>query len=122
MNASTKILMVDDDKLTLGIYSKLLSLKGYMVVTSDTAIGIVTTTTQNSPDIILIDHEMPGMTGLEAIKQLKSDEYCKTIPVIYFSSVYNLPTLAAEAGSDAYLSRSSKLDELEAVIQNIIKH
>ena len=114
-----KILIVDDDILTLSVYSRLLILKGYQVSTCNTAVGIFGTIIKYRPDVILMDYQMPAVSGLEAIKQLKSNDHFKFIPVIFFSSVTNLPELAQEAGADGYLSKISSNEELFAIIQEM---
>lgn len=119
MKTPTKILIVDDDILSLRIYSRLLVMQGYEVATSHTAVGILGIIAEHGPDIIVMDHEMPVVTGFQAIKLLKANDQFRSIPVIYFSSVNNLPLLAIEAGSDAYVSKMGGPDELYAAIASM---
>ena len=113
-------MIVDDDSLSRIIYDKILTSKGYMVCTCDTAVGIFKTISEQSPDLILMDHQMPVVSGVEAIKQMKNSELYKSIPVILFSSVHNIKMLAEEAGADAYMSKSSSHEQFYALVQDTI--
>lgn len=114
-----KILIVDDDVLIQKIWTTILTAKGYAVATSFTAINIFNTVEEHAPDIILMDHQMPVVSGLEAIQQLKASLKYRSVPVIFFSSVFNLPELASEAGADVYVSKSEPHGEVANVIDVI---
>ncbi len=70
MSKST-ILIVEDDKTLLDVESKLLSLAGYSVTTAQTAEDALEMLKQKSPDILLTDLTLPGMSGIDLIKELK---------------------------------------------------
>ena len=55
---------------------------------------------------------MPAITGIEAIKLIKSAADCKDIPVVYFTSREDIKELAAQAGADNWLSKPFMLDDL----------
>ena len=122
MNKTIKILLVDDDILTLMVQSKLLTGRGYEVFTSQTAVNIFATIDKYAPDIIIMDHDMPVVSGSEAIRQIKGNQRTSTIPVIYFSSVEHLADLAAETGADAYISKSKKTNEMISIIEGLVAH
>ncbi|GHV04907.1 hypothetical protein FACS1894217_00920 [Clostridia bacterium] len=79
------VLMVDDNMANLKIGKGILS-DIYNVYTVLTAEKMFELLTKAMPDIILLDIEMPGMDGMEAIGRLKSDETLKNIPVIFLTS------------------------------------
>ena len=116
-----KILIVDDDLLIQRIWTTILTTKGYLVATSLTAIDIFNTVDEHSPDMILMDHQMPVVSGLEAIQQLKASLKYRSVPIIFFSSVFNLPELARQAGADVYISKAESHGEVVNVI-NVIKN
>ena len=108
----TKVLLIDDNATTRNIIGKIIAHRGYKVSTCGTALDILSTVEKHHPDIILMDHYMPDITGKEAIKILKSNDLTRSIPVIYFSTYESLELLAREAGADAFVSKESPVDYL----------
>lgn len=116
-----KILICDDDILILHVYRKLLSMQGYDVVISQSAVDIIAQVAMHQPHLILMDHNMPVVSGMQAIRQLKVHEQFKHIPLIYFSTDIDLALLAKESGADGYVSKSDKPEYLFMVIAAILK-
>jgi putative two-component system response regulator len=80
-----KIILVDDTLTNLKIGSKIL-VEMYDVFTVPSAEKLFCMLKKNTPDLILLDIDMPGMNGFEAIKFLKADEQTRKIPVIFLSA------------------------------------
>jgi len=76
--------MVDDDATNLAVGYSALAEK-YNVFTAASGESLFQILYRVSPDIILLDIEMPGMNGYDVIKELKSSEHNKHIPVIFLS-------------------------------------
>lgn len=121
MDTVFKILICDDDLLILHVYSKLLTMQGYEVAISKNAIDIVALAAAHTPDLIIIDHNMPFVSGMQAIMQLKAHETYKNVPLIYCSTDIDLAVLAKESGADGYISKSAKPEHLYALIESILK-
>ena len=119
MKKATKVLLVDDDALLLRTVGAILLQRGYDVYTTGTATGIVNTVIKCEPDVILMDHYMPEMSGKEAIKKLRANELTRQVPVIYFSTYASLDVLAREAGADAYVSKASSIEMLTDSIDSL---
>jgi putative two-component system response regulator len=79
------ILLVDDNLANLKIGDNFLEEK-YIVATSPSAAKMFNILKTNSPDLILLDVDMPEMNGYEAIKILKSNPETKNIPVIFLTA------------------------------------
>ncbi len=120
MERGVKILIFDDDFTTLKIQSKILSRMGYQVFTCDTAVDIFNTIEKYAPDVILMDHEMPLMTGIEAIKHLKANILSQPIPIILFSLYEHLADQAINAGAALYVSKASSFDRLTDAINSLV--
>lgn len=112
---------MDDDIIILKTVGKILLQRGYEVYTSGTAKGIVATVIACEPDVVLMDHYMPDVSGKEAIKQLRNNELTRRVPVIYFSTFESLDQLAKEVGADAYVSKTSPVDDLADSIDSLAK-
>jgi len=77
--------MVDDNITNLNMGKSMIS-TFYQVIPASSAAAMFKILKGVTPDLILLDIEMPEMNGYEAIKKLKSDEYRKDIPVIFLTS------------------------------------
>ncbi|MDR0301307.1 MAG: response regulator [Treponema sp.] len=89
-NKEKHILLVDESWVYLSIGKKVLEVK-YIIATASSAEKMFCFLENNTPDMILLDVDMPEMNGYEAIKILKSKPETKDIPVIF---------LTARTGSD----------------------
>ncbi|MEA1922238.1 MAG: response regulator [Pseudomonadota bacterium] len=83
MTLSRKVLIVDDNKLNLKLIDLILRRNGYktsLVLDSRTVLSVAGSF---APGLILLDIDMPGLSGLEVCRQLKESEELKDIPVIF---------------------------------------
>ncbi|MBU4333263.1 MAG: response regulator [Candidatus Omnitrophica bacterium] len=81
-----KILIIDDEKVTRTLLSKLLSDAGYEIVCEDEGIAGLETAKSVRPDLIILDVAMPGFNGYHICDELKSNEKFKNIPIILLTS------------------------------------
>ena len=84
-NTRSTIVLVDDNLSNLTIGRNMLK-KFYQVIPVPSAGDMFELLKKVIPDLILLDIEMPEMNGYEAIKELKSDERLKDIPVIFLTA------------------------------------
>lgn len=66
-----RLLLVDDDKIVLSSLSNIFSKEGYSVLTAQSGSEALDTLKKSKVDILIMDHRMPDMTGLEAFKIIK---------------------------------------------------
>ena len=78
----TKILIVDDSDMMQFMLSGRLKRRGFEVVVAGDGEAGVAAALAESPDVILMDMTLPGISGCEATKQIKATEATREIPVI----------------------------------------
>lgn len=81
-----KILIIDDDDRHLLTARELLEEEGYMVETHNLGFGTTNLIKQLKPDLVLLDINMPGLSGDRLAAVIKSQEATNNIPIIFFSS------------------------------------
>jgi putative two-component system response regulator len=86
MRAVSRTIFVVDDNLTNLVVAKRLLAKDYRTFTMSSAERMFTLLEKLTPDLILLDIDMPVMDGFEALAALKADEKFKGIPVIFLSA------------------------------------
>ncbi len=79
---SKTILIVEDNELNMRLFTGLLQAHGYDTVQSPDGSDAIDLTREKSPDLIIMDIQLPGMSGIEITKLLKADDELKHIPVI----------------------------------------
>lgn len=99
-----KILLVDDMKNFLDLEISFLRRKDCMIITAADGFEALKYTKLEKPDIILLDHEMPKMTGIECARIIKNDDALKKIPIIMISSS-NKQEEAFRAGVNEFVKK-----------------
>ncbi len=113
MTETPKILTIDDDSIVQKVVQQ--SLKdSYEVFAEKNGNDGIRSAIDNTPDVILLDVEMPGMTGYDVCKHLKSEESTTNIPIIFLSSLSDMRSrvLGFEAGGIDFLSKPFEPSEL----------
>lgn len=110
-----KILLVDDEEGIQMLYREELEDEGYEVISAYTGEEGLQKFKEESPDLVILDIQMPGMNGIETLRQMKMDN--PKLPVI-LSSAYNeyKQDLGAWA-SDEYVVKSSDINDLKEAVR-----
>ncbi len=114
------ILLVDDNVENLRLLSALLRERGYEVRSVTTGSAALMGATAQPPDLILLDVNMPGISGYEVCRQLKAKEATRGIPVIFISAlneVFNKVEAFAVGGVD-YITKPFQIEEVFARLEN----
>ena len=101
------ILLVDDQLQLLGIHRTYLENHGYRVLTAETGESALEMVRRQRPDLILLDHSLPGRTGADIAAELKQDAALSRIPIVMMTAhTYGaVGKRARDAGCDGFLSK-----------------
>ena len=113
-----KILVVEDNELNLKLFCDLLRAHGYATEPVRDGREAVERTRAFAPDLVVMDIQMPHVTGLELIEQMKSDEELKRIPIMAVTAyaAKGDEERIRDAGAEGYVSKPiSVLRFVEAV-------
>lgn len=107
------VLVVDDDLTLLEMYQARLKEEGYIIQLArngEEALGIAK---KNRPNVILLDIMMPGLNGLDVLRQLKDDPETKDIPVIVLTALIEAikKDEAIAAGAVGYIVKSESMPQ-----------
>jgi len=86
MSTGKRALIVDDSRSARVILSRMLEQHGLGVDTAESAEQALDYLKNNRPDVIFMDHLMPGMDGFEAVKLIKTDPQTATVPLMMYTS------------------------------------
>ena len=110
-----KILLVDDEDSIHLLYREELEEEGYEVHSALSGEEALDQLKIISPDLIILDINMPGMNGIDVLRQIK--ETNPDLPVILSSAYQEFKQDLATWASDDYIVKSSNLDELKAAVK-----
>jgi CheY-like chemotaxis protein len=123
--AGELILIIEDNEKNRKLCRDVLQVKGYRTIESETAEEGLDLARNQAPGLILMDIQLPGMDGVTALKQLKSDPSTSDIPIIAItaSAMTNNRTAMLAEGFDGYQNKpitlKDFLGEVARVLENV---
>lgn len=113
------VLVADDDAVIRTMMMEVLRRAGFEVVGAIDGAEAIAATAERRPDVVVIDMEMPGTNGCEAIGALRADPALRTLPVIVVSGSEDVRSrvLALNLGADDFLVKPAAPDELVARVR-----
>ena len=113
-----KILLVDDDESIQLLYREELEDNGYEVISALNGEEGLQKFKDNSPDLVILDIQMPGMNGIEVLRQMKMQN--AAIPIILSSAYHEYKQDLGAWASDEYVVKSADIDDLLAAVRKFI--
>ena len=104
-----KILIIEDELIVRSIYRRKFEISGYQVETAEEGTAALALLPTFKPDVIQVDIMLPGMDGVQVIRQIRSWPEFKNVPILVISSFYR-PDLAKEAWKAGATKCVSKMD------------
>jgi two-component system cell cycle response regulator DivK len=101
------VLIVEDNELNMKLFHDLLEAQGYETLETREGLQALSLARQHRPDLILMDIQLPEISGLEVTKWLKEDDELAKIPVIAVTAfaMKGDEERIREGGCEAYLSK-----------------
>ena len=120
---SARILHVEDNPANRMIVRDLLEFRGYQVVDVMDGEEALAATEREQPDLILMDVQLPRISGLEATRRIKAREDLRRIPIVAVTSfaLSGDDQKAFAASCDAYIAKPYKTRELLELIQRLLQ-
>jgi len=118
-----KVLVVEDDSNLRQALVEFLETDNFSVVSATDGENAITLTKDNMPDIVLLDIILPKKDGFDVIRELKSDEKTKDIPIVLLTNLGSLSDIekALELGATTYLVKGDyQLKEVVDKIKEIL--
>jgi two-component system cell cycle response regulator DivK len=120
--ANETILVIEDNDKNRKLARDVLAFRGYKVVEAENAEDGLKLAGENPPDLVLMDIHLPGMSGIEALGELRAREATRAIPVLAFTASV-MPQdrhTITSAGFDGFLSKPIAIKELGDTIASAL--
>lgn len=122
-STKTKVLLVDDSKFNLKLFARYLSDQGYELETSSDGQAAWDLLKENPSaySTVLLDMVMPGMDGIQVIKEMRKNAKLKGIPVIFQTANEEELHKGIQAGADYYIKKPFKAEQLQTTFKAAVK-
>ena len=120
--AGELILVVEDNEKNRKLVRDVLTFKGYTILEAETGEDGVRLAKERQPRLVLMDIQLPGISGIEALRQLRADDTTRAIPVVAVTASAmdrDRQTIMA-AGFDGYQSKPLNVKEFMAAVEAIL--
>jgi two-component system cell cycle response regulator DivK len=117
------VLIVEDNELNMKLFNDLLEAHGYATLKTSHGIEAMELARAHKPDLILMDIQLPEVSGLEVTRWLKADEELKSIPVIAITAfaMKGDEERIREGGCEAYMSKPISVAKFIATIRTYLE-
>ncbi|WP_417687505.1 response regulator [Roseibium sp.] len=113
------VLVVDDSPETLGFLTQALENAGITVLVATSGTAALSVADRVTPDMILMDAIMPGLSGFDTCRQIKAKSHLQHVPVIFMTGLSETEHVvnALDSGGVDFLTKPINIDELQARIR-----
>lgn len=117
-----KVLIVEDNELNMKLFDDLLRAHHYDTVKTRDGRNVMDIARKDKPDLILMDIQLPEVSGLEVTQWLKADAELKSIPVIAVTAfaMKGDEDKIREGGCEDYISKPISIGDFIAVVQKYL--
>ena len=113
------ILIVEDNPLNMKLFSAMAAAQGYGVLQAVDGLAGVDLAQREHPDLIIMDVDLPGISGLEATRLLKADPATRDTPII-ITTAYEYDDEIRASGCDGYMSKPISVSDFVALIDSLM--
>ncbi|OXE37632.1 MAG: two-component system response regulator [Phenylobacterium zucineum] len=118
-----KILIVEDNELNMKLFHDLLDAQGYQILQTREGLQALSIAREHRPDLILMDIQLPEISGLEVTKWLKEDDDLAPIPVVAVTAfaMKGDEERIREGGCEAYISKPISVSHFLETIRRLLE-
>ena len=119
MEGGAQILVVEDNGKNMKLFRDVLLAKGYHTLAATTGEEAVALAVEHSPDLVLMDIQLPGIDGVAALGRLRADDRTASVPVIALTAqaMEGDRERFLAAGFDGYISKPVNIAEFVATVE-----
>jgi two-component system, cell cycle response regulator DivK len=119
---SKTILIVEDNELNMKLFHDLLEAHGYATIQTRNGNDALGLAREHRPDLILMDIQLPGISGLDVTRELKKDPELRAIPVIAVTAfaMKGDEERIREGGCEAYLSKPISVAKFVETVRSFV--
>ena len=119
---SKRVMIVEDNELNMKLFNDLLEANGFETIKTRNGLEALDLAREHRPDLILMDIQLPEVSGLEVTKWLKEDDELHTIPVIAVTAfaMKGDEERIRQGGCEAYISKPISVTKFVETVRSYI--
>lgn len=116
------VLIVEDNELNMKLFHDLLEAQGYEILQTRDGMEALKMAREHKPDLILMDIQLPEVSGLEVTKWIKEDDDLKSIPIIAVTAfaMKGDEEKIREGGCEAYIAKPISVSNFLATVEKFL--
>jgi two-component system cell cycle response regulator DivK len=116
------VLIVEDNELNMKLFNDLLEAHGYVTIQTKSGVEAVELARRHRPNLILMDIQLPEVSGLEVTQWLKDDDELRTIPIVAITAfaMKGDEEKIRQGGCEAYLSKPISVAKFLETVRNYV--
>jgi two-component system cell cycle response regulator DivK len=117
--SGAQILVVEDNDKNMKLFHEILAAKGYRTLEANTGEAAVALAAEHSPDLVLMDIQLPDIDGIEALSRLRADVRTASLPVIALTAqaMEGDRERFLAVGFDGYVSKPVNIHDFIATVE-----
>ena len=122
VSARKLVLIVEDNALNMKLFTAMIGAQGHEVVQAADGLSALDQAHRRHPDLIIMDLQLPDMSGLDVMRILKADADTRSIPIIATTAFATRGGEASirESGCDGYMAKPIAISEFLELIDSLI--
>jgi two-component system cell cycle response regulator DivK len=118
------VLIIEDNEKNMKLARDILQAKGFKTVEAVTGEEGVKLAKERKPDLVLMDIQLPGISGIEALRQVRADPDCARIPVVAVTASVTAidRSQISAAGFNGFLSKPINLKEFLETVKRMLEN
>lgn len=116
------VLIIEDEEDAAELFAEMMRVSGFRVIKTSSSAPAMAMITAEKPDVVLLDIMMPEISGLDILRQMRSDPALVNIPVVVVSA-QSMPTdikHGMEAGASTYLTKPVGFFDLKEAVERAL--
>jgi len=116
------VLIVEDNELNMKLFNDLLEAHGYTTIQTNSGVEAVELARRHRPNLILMDIQLPEVSGLEVTQWLKDDDELRSIPIVAITAfaMKGDEEKIRQGGCEAYLSKPISVVKFLETVRNYV--
>jgi two-component system, cell cycle response regulator DivK len=121
--ATELVLVVEDNEKNMKLFRDVLTATGYRTLEAASGEEAVSLALESAPSLVLMDIQLPGMDGVEALARLRGDTRTQAIPVLALTAqaMHGDRERFLAAGFDGYISKPVDISELLGIVDRLCR-
>jgi len=115
------VLVVEDNETSMRLFHALIESLGHNVLQAQNANEALAQARRYRPDLIIMDVQLPEVSGLVAAKWIRADENLKDIPIIAVTALPGSEEAALQAGCEAYLDKPISVASFLMTVEKLLR-